>query len=103
VLPPRDTLLGSQGVGSSHSVVEQWLELDRLLVLLWESHSICTKVLYYPVNTGEDHSSSCYQSNEGRDSGLGQGKLIMVVLRDGGLRIQEGRDKTCTQVLSNSS
>ena len=27
----------------------QWLELDRLLAQLWESHSIRPKVVYHPL------------------------------------------------------
>ena len=30
----------------------QWMDLDRLLVQLWESHAICTKLMY--SETSED-------------------------------------------------
>ena len=40
-----------------------WLELDRLLVQLWESHSVRSEVQYYvPLSVGEENTTDCVKN-----------------------------------------
>jgi hypothetical protein len=63
---PRRTFCGDPAHGKDavgESNYRQWLELDHLLVQLWESHSICLKVLYYaPSGKEGEMASSCVNS-----------------------------------------
>jgi hypothetical protein len=56
-----DPAHGKDAVGESN--YRQWLELDHLLVQLWESHSICLKVSYYaPSGKEGEVASTCVYS-----------------------------------------
>lgn len=57
---PNRTNFANVSLAIGEAIHEQWLELDRLLVQLWELHSIRTKAFYYPGKDGEDQSSSVY-------------------------------------------
>ena len=40
-------------VDAEDDMEEQWVDLERTLIKLWESHAICAKVKYYSGEGGE--------------------------------------------------
>lgn len=58
-------------------IYKRWLELDRLLIQLWESHSIRPKLLYYaPSGKDEEGPRSCVESLLPEIMGRGLADLV---------------------------